>query len=251
MSECVTKELAATVKALPGGAGSDARQVRVIASTGAVDRVGDILEQSGWQLASYKANPTVLWQHAHEVIVGKTIDIGVVRGRLEATIVLLGPGVSPQADLIWKQIQVGALNAVSVGFAPLASVPITGGRRFTRQELLEISFVSVPANAEALIIGTTNAKASLSDRVAALKQKPVAEMTTEERAEEIAQLQYEGRRSEIEELKRADFRARADALRTPPAQTYAERIAEINRLKYGSEIIRKHRPGRRVAGGAQ
>ena len=251
MPDCITKEMAATIKALPPTAGNDARQVRVIASTSAVDRVGDIIEQSGWELAEYRANPTVLFMHDHGKIVGRTVDIGVKNGRLEATIQLLEKGAYSLADLVWTQIQAGALNAVSVGFAPLASTPITGGRRFTKQSLLEVSLVSVPANAQALIIGTTNAKASLSDRVAALKQKTVAEMTPEERAEEIAQLQYEGRLSDIEDLKRADFRARADALRTPAAQTYAERAAEIAALKHGGTIIRKHRPGRRVVGGAK
>jgi Escherichia/Staphylococcus phage prohead protease len=55
---------------------------------------------------------------------------------------------------VFSKSKSGLVNATSVGFLPVASEPIgnTGGRRFTKSELAEFSFVSVPANAGALIL---------------------------------------------------------------------------------------------------
>ena len=47
----------------------------------------------------------------------------------------------------------GVVGAVSVGFRPIASEPIRGGgERFTAWEILELSCVSVPCDADALVI---------------------------------------------------------------------------------------------------
>ncbi|RAU20070.1 hypothetical protein CU669_20405 [Paramagnetospirillum kuznetsovii] len=182
----VNKDLVATVKAATAANGN--RQVRVIASTAAVDRAGDVVDPNGWELGPYRKNPTVLWAHDHDRVIGRTIDIGVTNGRLEATIEFLKAGVSTTADIVYQQVLEGAVNTVSVGFLPITSTPIATGRKFTKAELMEISFCAVPANAEALVIGKT--------------------MTPTDRAAELralrARVEREDRAAEIAEMRRAD-----------------------------------------------
>jgi hypothetical protein len=44
---------------------ADASKARYsyIISTGSVDRMGDVIDPNGWQLAAFKTNPVVLWAH--------------------------------------------------------------------------------------------------------------------------------------------------------------------------------------------
>jgi len=43
---------------------SDDRTVEVIASTGALNAYGYVIDQSGWDLARFSANPVVFYDHA-------------------------------------------------------------------------------------------------------------------------------------------------------------------------------------------
>jgi phage head maturation protease len=62
-------------------------------------------------------------------------------------------GVLEIADETCALAKAGVLNAVSIGFRPLKSEPLrTGGQKFTKWELLELSIVSVPANPSALVV---------------------------------------------------------------------------------------------------
>jgi hypothetical protein len=59
---------------------------------------------------------------------------------------------------VFRLIDAGYINAVSVGFQPIEwemakSPDRRGGIDFIKQELLEISVVSLPANANALVEG--------------------------------------------------------------------------------------------------
>jgi HK97 family phage major capsid protein len=76
-----------------------------------------------------------------------------LRGHLE----LAPAGTSERIDEIRKLIEAGILKAVSVGFRPkehtqLDSKNPFSGLRFTKQELVETSLVSVPANPNALAV---------------------------------------------------------------------------------------------------
>jgi hypothetical protein len=61
------------------------RQVRVICSTGDVDRAGDIVVQDGIDLSAYRTNPIVLWGHDTNQPIARASEIGVVDGKLMAT----------------------------------------------------------------------------------------------------------------------------------------------------------------------
>lgn len=119
----------------------------VIASTNSIDRQGDSIDQSGWQLDNYMRNPVMLWAHNYdELPVAKALEVSTASGQLRATFVFASAEANPKAAQIKKLYEDGFLNATSVGFIPLTR----SGNIITSAELLEISFVPVPANQDAL-----------------------------------------------------------------------------------------------------
>lgn len=136
------------------------RAVTITASDETVDRYGDIVRSAGWVLSAYQKNPVVLTDHDYRVaaIVG-TADVAVRDGQLTASITLDPPETNRQASIVANLLAAGSLRSVSVGFRPLEPpAPIldetgkwTGGFEFKSQELLEISWVAVPANPNATL----------------------------------------------------------------------------------------------------
>lgn len=127
-----------------------------VLSDGTVDRYGEIVEPTGWELASFKRNPIALFNHRPDQVVGKWANIRVAGGELLGEFQAAEPGTSRVADEVRKLVQQGVLKAASVGFRAIESEPLDdnprGPKRYTRQELLETSIVSVPANPAALAV---------------------------------------------------------------------------------------------------
>jgi HK97 family phage prohead protease len=130
------------------------RQVKVIASDGSIDLMGDILEPRGAELDQYRKNPVVLAQHASDAPIARCSDIHVENAAVLATIDFPPAGTSERSDEYLALLKAGVLNAVSVGFLPIDREPLrdTGGWRYRRWSLLELSIVSVPANPAALVV---------------------------------------------------------------------------------------------------
>ena len=133
------------------------RQIRVIVSTADVDRAGDIIDPNGIDFTAYRKNPVVLYQHEHDEPIARSIEIGVVNGRVEALVQFPDEGKAEKSDEVYNLIKAGVLNAVSIGFIPHESISLDpkdswGPKRYTKCEMLEVSVVSVPANSAALII---------------------------------------------------------------------------------------------------
>lgn len=131
--------------------------IRFVASTETVDRYGDIIRASGWQLENYKKNPVVLFGHSHADIVGRSPSVWVEGKRLMSEISLAAAGTSALVDSVRSLVAQRILKAVSVGFMPIEHKLIRDdendhitGVEFEKQDLLEISLVAVPANQEAL-----------------------------------------------------------------------------------------------------
>lgn len=119
------------------------------------DRVGDVIEAKGWNLANFRKNPVALFGHDHRFIVGHWHDVKVVGGKLLGRLNLLPAGISERLDEIRAAVHAGVLRAVSVGFtADSQSIEVmkTGGLRYRAAELMECSLVAVPANPNALQI---------------------------------------------------------------------------------------------------
>lgn len=125
-----------------------------VLSDATVDRYGDTIEADGWDLRWFKQNPIALFGHDGSFPIGTWDDIRVEGGKLLARLKLAAEGTSPRIDELRRLVQQGILKAVSVGFKPVESEPMgkRGGIRYMKQELLETSLVSVPANPAALAV---------------------------------------------------------------------------------------------------
>lgn len=142
-----TKRSSLKVGSIQKFVSSGDRKIRGVASSSRPDRMGDIVEPKGgiWSLPV-----PLLWMHNHREPVGwvRAIDVGTSELRIEAE---FATGVG-RADEIWAMVDKGLVDSFSIGFRSLQSEPLpTGGLRFTKWELLEVSCVSIPANADAKI----------------------------------------------------------------------------------------------------
>lgn len=151
----------------------DQRIIEGIASTPSVDRVGDIVEPKGMQ-ASFPV--PFLYQHDHASPIGQVISASqtsegiLIRAQL-AKVDEAGQ-LKDRLDMAWQSIKAGLVRGLSIGFRALESARIEGtyGLRFLAWELMEISAVTIPANADASI---TNIKSLDRQHLAASGKKQV------------------------------------------------------------------------------
>ena len=138
-----------TVKALD----DDARTFSGIATTPSVDRVGDIIDPLGVKFT----NPLpLLHQHKHDKPIGKVwFDKPTAEGiKFRAEIPKIEePGeLQERVNTAWGEIKYGLVTATSIGFRPIEySFMENGGVRYTETEVYELSAVTIPAQAEAII----------------------------------------------------------------------------------------------------
>lgn len=125
-----------------------------LATAPAPDRVLDVIEPLG---CKYK-NPTVLLRaHDHTMPIGSvTFDRPTKTGvGFRASIPKIKePGLlKDRVDMAWGEIKHGLIRAVSVGFRPIdMPEPLkTGGLRYPKIEIFELSTVAVPAQELATI----------------------------------------------------------------------------------------------------
>lgn len=122
---------------------SNTGRFKVVISTSDLDRHGESVNQSGWELGNYKKNPIVLWAHDHwSMPIGLTESIDVIDGKLVAEGVFAPAEVNPLAQQVRAAYEAGIVTATSVGFIVKEMI----GNEITKAELLEFSFVPVPAN---------------------------------------------------------------------------------------------------------
>lgn len=127
--------------------------VEFTASTPSVDRAGDVIDPV-WDLKAFERNPVILWAHDYTAYpIGRAKRVWTEGGNLKIAVQFVPEDIYPEADRVRKLYEAGFLSAVSVGFRPLEEpqrLP-NGGYRIPKSELLEVSAVPVPMNAEALI----------------------------------------------------------------------------------------------------
>ena len=145
------------------GAALSERQLYVRISDATPDRAGDIVEPAGCDHGDYDRNPIVLADHDPTKPIG-CASVEVKSDGVYALIEFAPAGASAKADEYCALAKAGILGAASIGFRSLESKPLgTGGLMFLRWELLEISLVSVPANANALIVQRAYSKTTAPD----------------------------------------------------------------------------------------
>lgn len=139
-----------TVKAVE----EEQRIIRGVATTPEPDRYGDIVEPMGVQ---FKNPMPLLWQHKSDKPVGtvkfdKPTKDGIT---FEAQLAKIDePGtLKDRIDEAWQSVTAGLVRAVSIGFRELEYAFIEGGRgiRYISSEVVELSLVTIPANASAVI----------------------------------------------------------------------------------------------------
>lgn len=131
----------------------DARVIRGIATTPSVDRVGDIIEPLG---VKFQNPMPLLWQHQHDKPIGTVKFSKPTKAGIEFEAEL--PVVEEEGTLrdrieeAWQSIKLGLVRAVSIGFRPIEYSYIeNGGIRFSEVEVFELSAVTIPAQADAII----------------------------------------------------------------------------------------------------
>lgn len=131
------------------------------ASTGTVDRHGEIVVPKGIHLENYKKNPVFGWSHnvygwsMIEDFIGKTVDFDHTDKYLDIEVEFIptaGLGSSGYSYL--DMVKGGFLSAVSIGFKGISWHEEEKEGRVIRfwdeTDLLEVSLVGVPANPEAV-----------------------------------------------------------------------------------------------------
>lgn len=132
---------------------SDGRGFDFVISDDSLDRHGTRINPRGWDLAAFKRNPIALFGHSNAFPIGTWENVRVEGGKLLGRLVMAARGTSDRIDEIGSLIEQGILRAVSVGFAVLEHG--TSGKSaydYEKQELLEVSVVSVPSNTNALAV---------------------------------------------------------------------------------------------------
>jgi HK97 family phage prohead protease len=134
-----------------------------VVSDETLDRYNEVIVASGWKLDNYVRNP--VFQNSHQYgdiiyTIGRalTTEVRTMQGRTVLfQRVEFATDANPIAKIAYNLYKGKFLNAVSVGFIPLQWE--NGGpgdvfaRRYTEQELLEVSAVGIPANPNALALG--------------------------------------------------------------------------------------------------
>lgn len=155
----VYKTIVATAKQ------TDSGTIHAVASTPAVDRMGDVVAQD-FDLTEFKNNPIIVHNHDYAgPVIGKATEIEVKDGNLVMSVQFDEHDTNPLGQRIANQYRTGYMSAFSVGFSPGKVVPRNKldkdhpaysakavGSYMSESTLLEVSAVSIPANPEALAI---------------------------------------------------------------------------------------------------
>ncbi len=131
-------------------------EIEIIGSTGISDRDGEVINPDGWDLKNFKKNPVILPAHDYRApAIARAKSVKIEDKKLKFEIEFPQDGIYPLADIYRKLYKSGFMKASSVGFVPSEWVNGDGEkepyRTYLKQELLELSLVSVPVNPEALV----------------------------------------------------------------------------------------------------
>jgi HK97 family phage major capsid protein/HK97 family phage prohead protease len=127
----------------------DAREITGIATTPSADRLNDVVEPRG---AQFNLPIPLLWQHDSHQPIGQVTHAKVGKAGIEI-VAKIAKGVTDEIDRAWSLIKAGLVPGLSIGFKSIEHevIPQSKGIRFTKWLWLELSAVTIPANAEATI----------------------------------------------------------------------------------------------------
>ena len=136
------------------------RSVEFVASDGSIDSYGTIIPVKNWVLDRFNGNGIIGYQHNlycssdPDNVIGKG-TAWVEDDKLMVRIEFEPKEINERAEKIYQKVLFGSINGVSVGFSELdagETKEIDGQvvYVFGHCELLEISVVNIPANANSL-----------------------------------------------------------------------------------------------------
>jgi len=138
------------------GAGEPPALLDFIATDETLDRYNELIRLDGWRTDNYLKNPVVPDCHNYysiAAILGRTVRLEIAGGKMVNRVEFALD--NPLGAVAYKLARGGFIQSESVGFIPLewtnGARPGEPDRTYTRQELLEISLVVVPANPGATI----------------------------------------------------------------------------------------------------
>ena len=159
--------------------------IRGLASTSNLDRYSDIVEPGAFakSIATYMLNPVMLLQHNHEKPIGRFLSANIVPNGIEVVGEILH-----NEDEVMEKVEKGVMSAFSIGYIPkkyevrspdgvllateegiVESAPMnalfdTKNTRVIKElDLLEISIVSSPANAQSVFALEASTKSFFGD----------------------------------------------------------------------------------------
>lgn len=170
-----------------------------IASEEVADRDGDVISIDGWDLKNFKANPVLMWLHmmdGHLLPIGKANNIGIkeVGGKKKLIFEPEFHDITEEAKTIKRMFEEGWLRTFSVGFQPKEYERLSADGefppryKFTKQELVEISAVPIPALPSATIISDASKKGFNMSIVKSVL-KNLEEKKQEEEKETVAEVE--------------------------------------------------------------
>lgn len=235
-------------------------EVAGIAISGEKGREGDVWVVPGIDMGNYRKNSVVLRRHDPDCVVGSAVAIGMTSSNeIGVRIKFAPPGVSAIADETRGLVKAGVLKGISAGVLPLEVEPLDpknpyGGQRLVRAELLEISFVPVPASATALVTarsfaarpsaaGILRSLPRISERAieralacvgrVLAPQSPIGLLSDRERTQFYAEAQRQ-RTMTVWALEQAERARERD-------YSYAQRQAEMRQLRNADDLERERR----------
>ena len=140
----------------------DDRTITSVITTDKVDRDAEVVVTQGLSFDDFNKNPVVLFMHNQMQLVGKALWVKASKGEVRAKTQF---AQTPLAEEVFQLIKQGILKGVSIGmdYATMQRRDLTeqdvkgrpdwaGARAvIEKATVLEFSFVSIPANPDALV----------------------------------------------------------------------------------------------------
>lgn len=132
------------------------RIIEGVATTPTPDRVNDVVVSEG---VEFKLPLPLLYQHNSSKPIGNVIEARSSKEGIRIKAKLAPTGVAAFIDEAWSLIKNGLVRGLSIGFRSLEDEfdKQLNGYRYLRTEWMELSAVTIPANAEASILSVKSA----------------------------------------------------------------------------------------------
>ncbi len=187
----------AAIRSESGGSGGI---TTVIASTNQLARDGWVVQPAGLRTENFLKSAAVLFNHNYEQPVATPVAARLLDGGNALAVDIQWPptGISERADEVRGLVKSGVIRAVSIGFMPIETEPLNpkepwGGQRVLTADLLELSFVGVPADTGAVVTQRGSRRGAPGGVPDAAKPVPVGSMS----GPELAQHYREQRQARI------------------------------------------------------